>query len=76
MEYEEAAAMVSLYVAKMEHQQIEIGNEQFRFAYISGALQSMLTECIAGYSDSVERQIKVTLKTHKPNGKDSLEERI
>lgn len=63
MEYEEAAAIVGLYVAKMEHHQIEIGNERFRHAYMTGALEAMLIKCLCGYSKDVEHQIKMNLKT-------------
>lgn len=47
MEYNEAKLMVGQAIDAMERKQIEIGNDQFKHAYIVGALTALISTTIA-----------------------------
>jgi hypothetical protein len=62
MEYNEARLLVSQVVDEMERKQIEIGNNQFKHAYIVGALTSVIataisTETTKGITEFLHRQL-------------------
>jgi hypothetical protein len=52
MEMSEAITLIRTLVQKVEQDQIDKGNEAYRYAYITGLLQSLLEICL---SDGSER---------------------